>query len=338
MKDTNGNTPASHDDRDEVLADRPSVGEPARDDVSDKDEQTLRDRAEAIRVKRKYRGKLTLQLFNELAPLLVQKAPVAEESEIDRDKGFPLLLVQKRVMDDVLSPIHWRDLTHFEDGGSTARAWVVVGNRLGRVKLDLTNGELVVPEEAEIIKCWDAPGGRDTADSKGELLKSTRTSALGRLLAEVGPCRDAFSGPFQAVEARRRDSRPRYRPDLTAIAGIGEPKADELDVKLLLKIIRDRGLPPRQVANLIRASAGGAPVSYPTEGDAREFVDERLNDRRIVLARDVAPALKRLLEEATPELPVPASTRPTPGGGGVGVGAERGRRTVPFDPTTAHAA
>ena len=287
MADTNGTIPRPLNHQDQLDGDRPSVSEPARDDAPDKVEPTLRDRADVIREQSKYRSRLTRTLLNKLAPLLVQQTPHDLGPGVEMDRGFAHLLLQRSVMDDVLLPCHWRDLIHYEDGGRTARVWVVVGNRLGRVKLNPTTGALKPGPDAEIIKAWDGWGGLDSANSKGDLLKSTQTSALRRLLAQIGPGRDAFTAPAGTLEQTAQ-----YVPDLTAIAGAGEPKADELDVKLLLKVIRDRGLAPRQVANLIRAAAGAAPVNHATESAAREFVDERLNDQRIVLARDVAPRLK----------------------------------------------
>ena len=332
MTDTNGDMPPTRDDQNNVDEKRPVLRETPPDGAPEKAKVTPRERARSIREKAKYRSRLTLTLLNQLAPLLVQATPRDLGPGIELDRGFAHLLFQRSVMDDVLLPYHWRDLIHYEDGGRTARVWVVVGNRLGRVKLNPTTGALKPGPDAEIIKAWDGWGGLDSANSKGDLLKSSQTSALRRLLAQIGPGQDAFTTPASTPEHREQ-----YVPDLTAIAGAGEPKADELDVKSLLKIIRDRGLAPSQVATLIRAAVGAPPVEYHNDSAAREFVDERLNDRRVVLARDVVPRLKRLLEEATPESPRPAGDA-REGDGAAGASGAHERRTVPFEPTTTQAA
>lgn len=294
--------------------------------------QTLGERAESIREACHYNGRLTPKLFRELAPLLVQRTPVVAVEDSGADHGFAHLLWQRSVMDDVLLPIHWRDLTHYEDGGRTARAWVIVGNRLRRSKLHPTTGELRPSNRAEILKEWDGWGGVDRANSKGDLLKSSQTSALRRLLAQIGPGRDAFAPKDYAERASQ------YEPDTTAMAGAGEAKAEELDMKLLGKIVRDAGLPAGQVANLIRAAAGAPAARYESEAAAQAFVDERLDPRRIVLGVDLAPRLKRLLEEASAKPLLPALRERASREGGTNGDGRADGGSVPFDPAAARPA
>jgi hypothetical protein len=308
-----------------------------------------RQRAIAIREELKYNGRLTAKMLVQLEPLL--EWPTPEEFKIDpggsgtgrRPRTRTVSLhYQVRVMDDTFSRGHWRYLTHYEDGGSTARVWVVIGNRLAGVDLDETTGRLIAGEHAEILLARDGWGGISGADSKGDLLKSSQTSAARRLLGQLGPGRDVLdattpqdggaSDPATPAAVVRL---PRYRPELTAVAGAGDRKASELQVKMLCRIARTRGLPPSQVANLLREAAGAAPECYASEADAQQFLDVKLSERVIVFPFDLVTTLKHLLEQANPQGPVvpdPSPDRAQPGDRGAG------EDVVAFDPFSAEAA
>ncbi len=310
--------------------------------------RTRRERAKAIRGA-KFNGRLTWKLLEALEPLLEEPTPEQFKEALtrypgsSRDPGMTVsLYYQLRVMDDTLTRAHWTYLTHYEDGGSTARTFVVVGNKLGRVTLDETTGALIPGEQAEILFAREGRGGVDRANGKGDLLKSSQTSALKRLLGQIGPGRDVLEAPLpqdggagapaasaEVVKLRR------YRPDLTAVAGAGDRKASELQVKLLCRITRARGLPPSQVANLVRKVAGVAPVEYASEADAQEFLDVKLSERVIVFPFDLVTPLKHLLEQASPQepvVPVPSPEDGQPAGG------KADDDVVAFDPSRAEAA
>jgi hypothetical protein len=310
--------------------------------------RTRRERARRTRGA-KFNGRLTWKLLEALEPLLEEPTPEQFKEALtrypgsSRDPGMTVsLYYQLRVMDDTFTRAHWTYLTHHEDGGSTARTFVVIGNRLGRVALDETTGALIPGEQAEILFAREGRGGVDRANGKGDLLKSSQTSALKRLLGQIGPGRDVLEAPLPQDGAAGAPAAPddvvklrRYRPDLTAVAGAGDRKASELQVKMLCRIARTRGLPPSQVANLVRKAAGVAPVDYASEADAQEFLDVKLSERVIVFPFDLVTPLKHLLEQASPEAPVVPA--PSPGEAQPGSGAVE-EDVVAFDPSSAQAA
>jgi hypothetical protein len=278
-----------------------------RDDPGELD-RTRRQDADEIRERLGYDGRLTTGLLVALEPLLVEPSPPELSSGTD-DQGWATrqLLHQIRVMDEVLLRTHWRYLTHHEDGGRTARTWVLVGNRLARAKLDPRTGELV-EGKAAVTLAYDGWGGLDHMPSKGTLLKSSQTSALRRLLAQIGPGRDVYENTappedHQPNENGARVSATRFTPELVAVAGAGEQKAEELEVKELRAVIRRQGLFQHQIANLIRAAAGRPAITFPSEQAAREVVEKTLDDQRVVLAAEVVAPLRALLKQAKPEPP-----------------------------------
>ncbi len=293
--------------------------------------QTRRRDADEIRARLGYRGRLTTGLLLALEPLMTEPSPLELGASMREDGAATRqLLFQIRVMDEILLRTHWRYLIHYEDAGRTARAWVLIGDRLAQAKLDPRTGELI--EAGAAVKLsYDGWGGLDSMRSKGILLKSSQTSALRRLLAQVGPGRDLYESKTPPEDdepdvTAKSASGARFAAELVAVAGAGEPKAEELEVKELRAIIRRQGLFQHQVANLIRAAAGRPPITFPNEEAAREVVEKTLDDQRVVLAADVVDPLRALLEQAKPE---PA--------GGHGASATE-RRGLPFEPGSARAA
>jgi hypothetical protein len=321
----------------------------ARSKVDDAAELTRTRRRDAAQIREALNynrnGRLTWRIFDALVPLLLEPTPVAIKSVVGGERGARRhLLHQIRVMHDVVGPVHWSSLRHYEDAGRTVRVWVLLGNHLSGVKLDPRTGDLIKGDAAEILWAaedwggWDgevSEGGADgrfstgRADgrvSKGNLLRGSRTIALRSLLAELGPGRDVFEDPT-APRTDDKDTealvdRVTYRPELIAIAGAGERKAHELDVKDLCATIRKRGFPWSQAANLIRLAAGREPIAYPDEEAARHIVRTVLDERRIVFAEEAVAPLRLLLEQTKPQIP----------------GADPRLDRVPSGPGTAQAA
>jgi hypothetical protein len=306
--------------------------------------RTRRQCAAQVREALNYRGRLTPRLLTALEPMLLEPTPPQIRSRMEAEGGaLRHLLFQMSVMDDVLLRVHWQYLTHYEDSGRTARTWVVIGNHLGprTVRLDPTTGELRAKDRAEILDGRDGWGGLDSALSKGSLLKASQTSALRRLLAQVGPGRDLFeevAEPYDDAHSAQRAgvvAIDAYRPELVGVAGAGERKAEELAVKDLKAIIRRRGFTDSHVANLIRAAVGRQPVSFPSESAAREIVETILSDRRIILAADAVAPLRALLNDTTPQPPTaPGKTV----GADPQLGQGQSAASVAFEPGSAEAA
>jgi hypothetical protein len=102
---------------------------------------------------------------------------------------------------------------------------------------------------------------------------------------------------------------------------------------LIGSVIRGRKLPASQVANLIRQVAGQRAVDYSSEAEAQQFVDARLNDRRIELAANVVEPLLLAIQNTEVAAPI-APDDGAPGPAAPGANAE----TVPFEPGGAEAA
>jgi hypothetical protein len=299
-------------------------------------QMTRRQRADHVRAAMKYRGRLTKRLLAELEWILAEATPeqwVIPVSETRRNRSVQQHY-QEAYLDDTLGRAHWRSLIHYEDGGTTARAVVVIGNNLaGNVRLDPISGELINDGPAEIHASRETYGGISRSESKSLLLMGTETTVLRRVLAKVGPGRDILGAvqPDGATSQRSASvvQLDDYRPDLAGVAGIGDRKADELQIKLLTSLSRERNLPASQVANLIRRAAGAAQVNHRSETAAQRYVDRMLNDRKIVLEFAMFTPLRRLLESAEAQPPISA-----PPGGSGGPDGEPGESEgrVPFEP------
>jgi hypothetical protein len=326
----------------DVAADAAGCGDVAQLDAFEL-MRTRRERADKIRKDKRYSGRLTMKLLAALEGMLDEPTPerfIVDRGE-DRNNTVPVHY-QLRFMDDVLLKGHWTFLVYYQDGGTTARVILLIGNRIhpANVHVDERTGTVVSSGDAEILVSRESSGGIDAANSKGVLLMGTETSVLRRVLGQFGPGRDVIGGLTPRVggaddadaQAENVVALRTYRPDLTAVAGAGDRKAEELQVKLLNGIIRGRGLPASQVANLIRRAVGEPPVAHRSEAAAKRFVDERLSDTKIVLPFEAVAPLKRLLEQATAQQPI----EPKAADGSREQDGERG--TVPFEPGSEAAA
>jgi hypothetical protein len=282
---------------------------------------------------------LTAEIVRELEWVLNAKTP---ELAIKRDEGpYPTvhLVWQMRAMDVLFGRDHWCWRIHMIDD-RTARAHVVVGNHLRRITLDRKTGELVIPEEAQILRGpWELEAGVSTYEHRGAMIKGARTGALRAVLQIIGfggdvtllprlnpPEHDdahprpelvAVPDPAPAVEAP--PAAPARAPAAAQPAATEAPRpvrepldpAEREAVHLLIREVRgladEKRIPASQLAILI-GRAVGCEQQLLDEQTAETRVLVMLESPSVNLTREEVMTLRALVEQADPNLPL---ARPT---------------------------
>lgn len=276
---------------------------------------TRAERAAAIRDEEDYDGTLTNALLLKLQPLLNEPTPSRYIVTTPSVPGKPYVSTginsgqyQCDVMNDVLGVAHWAYRTHYEDGGTVARVFVIVGNNLTGVTLDKATGELVIPEGAEVLSDRDGWGGFARGNGRGDVMKGSETNTLKRVLGRMGPGGDVYR---LDVEAEVHGEAPAYQVPGVPAGGqslplpapgqpvtptpVGAPAtavpadpaaaqahpgqtkpASEAQVGMLKAKARSKGLPASQMVAIMRIVAGLQPNPVSSEAEAQQVLNDKL--------------------------------------------------------------
>lgn len=149
-------------------------------------EQQIAQEAAAIREKSDDQA-LTPALFLELYPLLCKPIPAGFIQKIGATKGKPYIStgirsvqVQIDRMNNVLTPLWWRDMVEYEDGGKLATVTVIVG--------DYQRPDL----EPLVIR--SSRGGVGQGSGIGNIYKGSYTNAAKLAFARLGPGHEVYLG------------------------------------------------------------------------------------------------------------------------------------------------
>lgn len=271
---------------------------------------TRAQRAAAVRATHDYDGRLTLAMISALQPLLEEPTPTryVTTTAATTDKpyistGLNSTQYQVDYLNAVFGLAHWRYLLHYEESGTLARCWAVVGNDLTAIRVNPDTGELDIPETAEVLVVRDGWGGHRAGSTKGDVLKGSETNAMKRTLARLGPGGDVYRLDVEAdLHGQDRPFAPNAPSGEVPSAGAGDRKATVPQVKMLRAKARDKGLTASQLANIMRAAAGLAAFPWPSEGQAQAVLDDKLPK----LPRQFVDPMVQMIDTGAPPPPAPA--------------------------------
>lgn len=150
-------------------------------------EQEIAVEAEALRANHPAQdGRIDRELFTRLWPLLVRPIPAAYIQQTPAVKGKPYestgiksVQVQIDRMNNVLTPIWWWDVVHYEQDGKLCTVTICVGNR---------------DTAAQVLVSRTSAGGVNQGSTIGNIYKGSYTNAAKRAFAMLGPGREVYVG------------------------------------------------------------------------------------------------------------------------------------------------
>lgn len=245
----------------------------------------VRERAKTIREDEEYDGTLTPKLYFALQDLLNTPIPDAYIKFTPPTEGKPypstgLASSQPQIdlLNAVLGP-HWRAMTHFEDGGGTCHAILLIGNNLAAARFQ-ADGNLEYGE-AEVIVTHDGWGSHSRG-KPGDLRKGATTNALKRVIAACGPGANVYRldidpellGPQEGQGTGpngngQQNGAGRYN-------GGGGGLASEGQRKMIRIRAQKAGIPDGDLANIMVGTAGQAPTAFASAEAATAFKEEVL--------------------------------------------------------------
>lgn len=224
-----------------------------------------REAATALRAAQSYDGVLSNALylalegllFEPIDPRYIKTLPPIQGKPYE-STGIRTAQVQVDRLNAVLGGPHWRKLLHYEDGGGTCHAHVIVGNNLGHATLDALGG--LLQGDADLLVHRSGWGGHARAKDAGDRRKGAETNALKRTIAQVGPGHEVYCLDFD------EDANPTAR-DYSQIDG--PAAAAELPA----------GDPVVELASLVESEPDLAALRKETDDGMRIYglsVDDRL--------------------------------------------------------------
>lgn len=243
---------------------------------------------------------LTPKLFLDLYPLLCKPIPGGFIQTIPPTKGKPYestgiksVQVQIDRMNNVLTPLWWRDLVDYEKDGKLAKVTVLVGDSQ--------------KPNLEPLASGSSYGGVGQASSEGNLYKGSYTNAAKIAFARVGPGHEVYLGAADLdpdVNQEVADAPP-------AASGNGRaaPQA-KIGIDIARQIVERAGEIPNAVNNL-RLSAShiiGADVGeLEGPGEAAEKLAESLTFPQAERLQNWIERKAKEEENLVPDDPAPSA-------------------------------
>lgn len=164
---------------------------------------------------------LTPTLFMELYPLLTRPIPEAfikyvpklEKGKPYESTGIRSVQVQIDRMNNILTPLWWRDSVEYEQDGKLAKVTIFVGN----------------PGEDTPLIARSSCGGVDRGSSGGNVYKGSYTNAAKLAFARIGVGHEVYVGAT--------DFDPDTDKDMAAQAGKSESKSSGIGNELAKKMV-----------------------------------------------------------------------------------------------------